>query len=327
MAASAIVAPGVMLNISVLMTSRIVAIAPPTVETSSRAPARIALIEWDRAHRVPYPWRRTQSDPYATLVSEVMLQQTQASRVVDAFPAFLALFPTVGDLAAASRADVITAWGGLGYPRRAVALHETARIVVRDHEGELPCDPAELRSLPGVGPYTADAVASIAFGVPVAAVDTNVRKVVARLDYGLERDEVTPSQAASSAEAWLDRERPGEWTQAMMNLGREVCRTSPRCHECPMSTWCRFRKAGRAGRASVRRHPAFEGSLRQARGAVLASLRARRRATVSALSADTELPIERVAAAVEGLSADGIVVASIAAISGRPRGLVRLPEA
>lgn len=119
-----------------------------------------------------YPWRASR-DPYAVLVSEIMLQQTQAARVVPVFVRFLGAFPSVASLAAAGRGDVVRAWAGLGYNRRAVALSEAARAIVRDHDGRVPADPQVLRTLPGVGPYTAAAVAALAFGAPVAAVDTN----------------------------------------------------------------------------------------------------------------------------------------------------------
>jgi A/G-specific adenine glycosylase len=275
---------------------------------------------------VDYPWRRTESDPYATLVSEVMLQQTQASRVGPVFEAFMARFPTVDALAAAPRGDVLTSWAGLGYHRRAVALHEAAREIVGDHAGQVPGDPATLRALPGIGPYTAAAVASIAFGVPVATVDTNVRKVIARLVFGAERDEITPRQADETAAAWLDPDRPGEWNQAVMNLGRDVCRTRPRCDACPLAESCRFRASGREGRPSVRRQPPFHGSDRQVRGAVVAALRDRSPSTLAAVAASTDWSVERVTDAVSALHTDGVVDASPAALEGRPRGRVGFPE-
>ena len=299
---------------------------PPRREPSPTQDAREALLAWDRAHRVDYPWRRTESDPYATLVSEVMLQQTQASRVAPIFEAFLGRFPTVEALAAAPRGDVLTAWAGLGYHRRAVALHETARAIVRDHDGSVPAEPAALRTLPGVGAYTAAAVASIAFGAPVATVDTNVRKVIARLAFGAERDEITARQADDRAAVWLDRDRPGEWNQAVMNLGRDVCRTRPRCDACPLAGVCRFRASGRHGRPSVVRQPAFHGSSRQLRGEVVAALRARNPSTLGGIAGSTERPVARVADAVAGLHRDGVVEASPAALDGRPRGRVRFPE-
>ena len=151
---------------------------------------RAAVLEWYRPRRQAYAWRRGRRNAYRTLVSEVMLQQTQAARVEPIFEAFVARFPRVDALAAASRADVLRAWSGLGYNRRAVALHEAARAVVRDHGGRVPRDVDALVQLPGVGPYTAAAVASIGYGDAVAALDGNVRRVAARAIRGAEPDEV-----------------------------------------------------------------------------------------------------------------------------------------
>jgi A/G-specific adenine glycosylase len=247
-------------------------------------------------------------NPYAVLVSEVMLQQTQAPRVVGSFPIFMKRFPDVRELAAASRADVLRVWGGLGYARRAAALQETARSIVRDHGGEVPADVASLIALPGIGPYTASAVASIAFGVPVAAVDTNVRKVMARLEFGRESDEIPAADVAGAAARWLVHDAPGDWNQAVMNLGREVCRSTPRCDACPLATACRFRASGRVGRRTGRRQPAFEGSIRQARGGVLRELRGRERAaTIQGIAAALDLPAPRVDLAVDALERDGLV--------------------
>ena len=150
------------------------------------------------------------------LVSEVMLQQTQAARVAPRFAAFVSRFPDVRTLAAASRADVLRAWGDLGYPRRAAAMHAAARAIVDRFGGRVPADPAELRTLPGIGPYTASAIAAIAYGRPVVAMDVNVRRVISRLG-GSER---VDAQAARL----LDRRDPATWHQAVMDLGREVCR-------------------------------------------------------------------------------------------------------
>ena len=325
-AASATVVSGETITMSVLITSRtVVMVSPPSREPSPRRPereiaaARRALLTWFDEYGPDYPWRRLEGDPYAVVVSEVMLQQTQASRVVEAFPRFLARFPTLQDLAVASRADVVRAWVGMGYHRRAVALHETARAVMRDHGGRIPSDPAALRSLPGIGPYTAGAVASIAFGMPEAAVDTNVRKVLARVDHGAERDEISTVQAADAAAAWLDRSRPGDWNQALMTMGRQICRTTPRCDVCPLAPVCRFRANGRVGRPSVGRQPAFEGSMRQVRGAVVAVLTANTSCSLAGLANVAEAPLERVAAAVNGLVRDGVVSAGPMALAGKPR--------
>jgi A/G-specific adenine glycosylase len=289
-----------------------------------REDLRAAVHAWFEANGLDYPWRRREDDPYAVLVSEVMLQQTQAGRVAQLFPVFLERFPTVVSLSAASRADVVHAWAGLGYHRRAVALHEAARRIVRDHDGVIPADPAALRRLPGIGAYTAAAVASITYGVPAAAVDTNVRKLLARAAFGVERDEVTLAQVTDAAEAWLDEHRPGDWNQAMMSLGHNVCRTTPRCDVCPLADVCRFRSGGRAGRPSVRRQSAFEGSSRQTRGRIVAALRERPVMTLSALGAATGRPPSEVVAAVTGLAHDGVVEASPRALAGAAKARVRL---
>ena len=247
-------------------------------------------------------------DPFAVLVSEIMLEQTQASRVAEAFPGFDEAIPDVRALAAASRADVLRAWGGLGYARRAASLQDAARSIVRDLGGEVPSDLPTLLVLPGIGPYTASAVASIAFGVPVAAVDTNVRKVMARVAFGREPDQVPAVDLATAAGRWLPREAPGDWNQAVMDLGREVCRPAPRCEVCPLAAACRFRASGRAGRRSGRGQPAFEGSMRQARGGVLRELRGRDRAvTIQSIAAALGSAVPRVDLAVDALERDGLV--------------------
>ena len=214
-----------------------------------------------------------------------MLQQTQAARVAPAFERFIAEFPSVRALADSSPADVLRAWGGLGYNRRALNLHRAARAIVRDHDGVVPSDPAVLTTLPGIGPYTAAAVASLGFGAPVAAVDVNVRRVVARALLDGDADLATVGAAAN---AWLDPDDPAAWNQALMDLGREVCRPVPRCAECPISRSCRFRKrAGNGGPAvghTVRRQGRFEGSMRQVRGAVIRVLRDSSPSTIDAMA-------------------------------------------
>jgi A/G-specific adenine glycosylase len=242
---------------------------------------RAALLRWYAGARRDLPWRRT-SDPYAILVSEVMLQQTQVARVVPRYLEWLARWPDVAALAAASRADVLAAWVGLGYNRRAVALHEAARVVAARGW------PEDLRALPGVGPYTAAAVGSFAFGAPVAAVDTNARRVAERLGRGTPDELLPPSRAA-------------EWNQATMELGATVCTArTPRCGECPVAPWCA--SSGRPPSRPARRAAAerFEDSNRWVRGRV-----------VAALAAGEELPggiaPERLDRALEGLERDGIV--------------------
>jgi A/G-specific adenine glycosylase len=287
--------------------------------------ARRAVLDWYRSRRRAYPWRSGRSDPYRVLVSEVMLQQTQVARVVPAFPDFLRRFPTVRSLAAAPRREVLQAWSGLGYNRRAVALSEAARLLVRNHEARVPSDPEALRKLPGVGPYTAAAVASIAFRIPVPALDTNVARVVARARFAAEPAEVRRNAIAVAAAVWLDRSDPGAWNQALMDLGREVCRSVPRCAACPLSDACRFRAEGREGRPAKRLRPPFQGSMRRVRGAIIVALRARSSASVEMLAKRLGESGERVAEAIRTLARDGLVHASAAAMTGQPGGRVRLP--
>jgi A/G-specific adenine glycosylase len=278
---------------------------PPT-KPSRRRLGREALRAWYAPRRGAYPWRETR-DPYAIWVSEVMLQQTQAARVVPAFRSFLRRFPTVRALAAAPRRDVVAEWGGLGYNRRAVRLSEAARAIVRDHGGRIPRAKDELLELPGVGPYTAAAVASMAFAEPVAVVDTNVRRVVARVHLGIEGHEVPSKEMWALADAWLDRGDPAMWNQALMDLGREVCTPKPDCEACPLARVCRFRLSGAVARRGPRRQGPFEGSTRQVRGAVVSALRSHPWLTPAHLASETGFSVDRVEAAVEALTVDGLV--------------------
>jgi A/G-specific adenine glycosylase len=283
-------------------------------------PPRRPLLSWYRARERAYPWR-TRPSPYRVLVSEVMLQQTQAPRVVAAYRRFLRRFPTLRSLATAPTADVLLAWAGLGYNRRALALAEAARAVVEGHGGRIPRDPEALRSLPGVGPYTAAAVASIGFGLPVPAVDTNVRRIVGRV-FGLHGSRTAILDAA---ERWLDRDHPGAWNQALMDLGREVCRPRPACERCPLAPACRYALDGSSVEPSRRKaQRTYEGSSRQARGAVVRVLRDQQDSTLGAIVDRTGLPAERVLAAIDSLASDRLVTAGPAALAGRSRGRVRL---
>jgi A/G-specific adenine glycosylase len=232
-----------------------------------------------------------------------MLQQTQAGRVEPTFIAFMRRFPTLRALAAADRADVLRAWAGLGYNRRAVSLHRAARVVMQEHRGRVPVEPSALRALPGVGPYTAAAVASIAGGVPVAATDVNVRRIIARVSGAGDAPAVD-----AIAEAWLDRSDPGAWNQALMDIGRAHCRAIPRCDGCPFARWCLWRSSGEAPTSPAnRRQGPFEGSMRQVRGRIVDSLRGRSHAGSAALARSLGLPIDRVTTALDGLVRDGVV--------------------
>jgi A/G-specific adenine glycosylase len=289
---------------------------------------RRALLRWYRTRDAAYPWRRGPVDAYRVLVSEVMLQQTQAARVAPAFQRFLQRFPTIRALASAPRAQVIRSWAGLGYNRRAVSLHEAAKTIVREHDGIVPLEVTALEALPGVGPYTAAAVSSIGHGVPVPAVDTNVRRVVSRHRLGLEPTLVSPREVEGAAGAWMDRRDPGRWNQAVMDLGREVCRPVPRCTTCPVFTGCRFRSDGPVpvGAAGRRPQPAFRGSSRELRGTIVGLVRERRAPTLGAIARATGRSVTVVTEAVNGLAADGLVHASDAARRGHATGRISLPR-
>jgi len=197
------------------------------------------LLQWFDQNARDLPWRQTR-DPWAIWVSETMLQQTRVSVVIDYYTRFMARFPTLRQLAEADEAEVLALWSGLGYYRRARALHEAARAVVSEHAGVIPQTAAALSRLPGVGVYTAAAVASIAFGEPVAAVDGNVERVLTRY-FG---HEPVPGVARSgelrrAAEQLVDPERPGDFNQAMMDLGATVCLPkSPMCLACAVREGC-----------------------------------------------------------------------------------------
>jgi A/G-specific adenine glycosylase len=206
------------------------------------------LVAWYRRARRDLPWRRTR-DPYAIWLSETMLQQTRVDTVVPYYRRFLAQMPTVRSLAEASEDQVLTLWSGLGYYRRARMLHAAARRMVRDHDGRLPADADQLRGLEGVGRYTAGAVASIAFGQRAALVDGNVARVLARL-FAIRQD---VKGGEGSARIWAIAERlvaeipdpPGEWNQALMELGATVCTPrDPSCEACPVAGACEARALG-----------------------------------------------------------------------------------
>jgi A/G-specific adenine glycosylase len=229
-------------------------------------------LAWYAATARPLAFRAT-ADPYAVLVSELMAQQTQAERAAEAWTTWIARWPTAADLAAAPVADVLRAWAGLGYNRRALALHRAAQAVVADHGGRVPDDVAALQALPGVGPYTARAVAAIAFGRPAGAVDTNVRRVLGRIAAG-GPEAFSAKSMQALADAVVPPEAAAAWTHALMDVGARVCAPrGPRCEACPAAAWCRYRAGERPASASVptRRapEPAFASTRRWLRGRVL----------------------------------------------------------
>ena len=251
--------------------------------TEGRSLTRLVarLLDWFAAHKRALPWRATR-DPYRIWVSEVMLQQTQAATVIPFYERFLEQFPDVAALAAADDRALMKAWEGLGYYARARNLRAAARTIVREHGGKLPTSPEALRRLPGFGPYTAAAVASLAFGADCAAVDGNVMRVLARV-YAIDADlrqTSTRRRLQQLADALVPQGRAGTFNEALMELGALVCRPkNPRCNDCPLRPYCRAFQEGRAdklpvksARPAVPHHEIAIGVVRR-RGRVLIALR------------------------------------------------------
>ena len=249
-------------------------------ETRQARIARIrkGLLGWFNGHARDLPWRRTR-DPYAILVSEVMLQQTQVDRVVPYYTRFLERFPTVEDLATAATSDVIRIWSGLGYNRRAVNLQRAARAVVDELGGSFPEDPAELKKLPGIGAYTAGAIAAFAHEQDVAFLDTNMRRVVSRVIFGTES--ARESDALEAAGALVPPGQGWMWNQALIEFGALQCTARrPACITCPLRDECAAcpamqvvlqRKPSRSRRAKAE---PFESTRRFYRGRIVEVLRA-----------------------------------------------------
>lgn len=279
-------------------------------------PIRLRLFDWWSRYARDLPWRFGRTTPWGVLVSEVMSQQTQMSRVVPYWTAWMKVWPDAASLAAAPKAEVITAWGRLGYPRRALRLQECARQVASQYADRLPRDYDQLVALPGIGDYTASAVMSFAYGERIAVIDTNIRRVLSRVFLGREskggaasREErqlawqVLPEDEDSEVSdhhvngddslgtadpqirsaAW--REPPSaRWNQAVMELGATVCvARKPACDICPLAGHCRFLKAGLPGLGAGRTRPRqrFAGTDRQIRGSILQALRQASGAPVS----------------------------------------------
>jgi A/G-specific adenine glycosylase len=283
---------------------------------------RDSLWAWAEGARRDLPWRRTR-DPWAVLVSELMLQQTQVARVVPRYQAFLARFPTPAVIAAAPVADVVRAWAGLGYNRRAVNLHRAAVVVVERHGGRLPATVAELVALPGIGRYTARAVLAFAYEADVGVVEVNSARVLARAAAGRP---LAPAEAQALADALVPPGRGWAWNQAMLDLGATVCtKSAPRCGACPLAACCAWAATGgpdpAVGSAGAGgRQSAFAGSDRQGRGRLVDALR-HGPVAVGDVAEAAGWPGDpaRAARVAAGLVADGLAVAEA--------GVLRLPGA
>ena len=269
------------------------------------------VLSWYADHARDLPWRSPDASPWSVLVSEIMLQQTPVARVLPAHRDWLCRWPTPADLAADAAGEAVRQWGRLGYPRRALWLHEAARILTEHHGGRVPPSYEALLSLPGIGRYTAAAVASFAFQQRYPVLDTNVRRVMCRLVTGAE----LPGRTASAAE-WRLAESllPAEprvaarWSVGVMELGALVCTAArPRCTACPLAGDCRWLNAGRPRATERPAGQRYEGTDRQCRGRLLAVLRdAEAPVTSGQLDAVWPMAVQR-ARALDGLVADGLV--------------------
>ncbi|MFE5871925.1 A/G-specific adenine glycosylase [Streptomyces roseifaciens] len=270
------------------------------------------VIDWFAANARDLPWRRPEAGAWGVMVSEFMLQQTPVSRVLPVYEQWLARWPRPADLAAEPPGEAVRAWGRLGYPRRALRLHAAATAITELHGGDVPRDHARLLALPGVGEYTAAAVASFAYGQRHAVLDTNVRRVFARAVSGAQY----PPNATTAAErklarALLPESEPvaARWAAATMELGALVCTArTPVCGRCPIADRCAWRAAGSpAHDGPPRRGQTYAGTDRQVRGKLLAVLReALDPVPQVALDAVWHEPVQR-ARALDGLVADGLV--------------------
>jgi A/G-specific adenine glycosylase len=236
-------------------------------------PAHELILQWYSAHRRDLPWRKT--TPYGVMVSEFMLQQTPVARVLPVWVRWMDQWPTPSALASASGGEVIRMWDRLGYPRRALRLHAAAQVIVEQHAGEVPRDEQALLGLPGIGEYTAAAIRAFAFDEGDVVLDTNVRRLLARLIAGTSQAAPTINTAERSlAHSLLPVRNAHQWAAATMELGAVVCKSrSPECPSCPVSEICAWRNAGYPTSPTQSRTQAWTGTDRQCRGVIMALLR------------------------------------------------------
>jgi A/G-specific adenine glycosylase len=252
---------------------------PAALTAAQRRQVVARILDWYGHNARDLPWRRSTVTPWQVMISEFMLQQTPAERVREPWRAWVDRWPSPAALASASAADVVRAWGRLGYPRRAIRLQQTARRITDEYGGDVPDRREDLLRLPGVGSYTAAAILAFAYRRREVVLDTNVRRVLARIAGGEDGPAASAGVAETErAEGFLPRDpaRAAQWAVASMELGALVCiARSPRCDACPVATLCRWRRAGfPESNGSRRRRQRYHGTDRQCRGALLAVLRA-----------------------------------------------------
>lgn len=286
---------------------------PVSPTPSERREIVAAVNRWYATAARQLPWREPGTTPWGIVVSEFMAQQTPVARVIEPWREWMSRWPTPAALASAPSSQAVLAWGRLGYPRRALRLHATAVAITELHHGEVPSERAELRALPGIGEYTAAAIASFAFGARAVVLDTNVRRVLVRLDRGKQFPANSTTAAERRlAESWLpeDETTASRWAASSMELGALICTAaSPLCAQCPVATHCAWLRAGRPQHdGPPRRVQTYAGTDRQARGRLLDAVRT----TPDGLQIDLLLgrwagDLDQAMRALDGLIADGLV--------------------
>ncbi len=231
------------------------------------------IIDWFKKNKRDLPWRKT--DSWGVLVSEIMLQQTPVQRVLPVYNEWMKRWPTAADLAKASPAEVITAWGRLGYPRRALRLHECAKVITTEYKGVIPDTEAELRKLPGIGEYTAAAMVAFAFNGSSIVLDINIRRLFSRLFKGEEAPSAAPTKAERDEYAqYVPKKNPHLWAAATMELGALICTAkNPLCGRCPVADQCQWRSLDYPASTRIKRTQTWHGTDRQCRGTVVQALR------------------------------------------------------
>ncbi len=231
------------------------------------------IIDWFKKNKRDLPWRKT--DSWGVLVSEIMLQQTPVQRVLPVYNEWMKRWPTSADLAKASPAEVITAWGRLGYPRRALRLHECAKVITTEYKGVIPDTEAELRKLPGIGEYTAAAMVAFAFNGSSIVLDINIRRLFSRLFKGEEAPSAAPTKAERDEYAqYVPKKNPHLWAAATMELGALICTAkNPVCGRCPVADQCQWRSLDYPASTRIKRTQTWHGTDRQCRGTVVQALR------------------------------------------------------